>query len=959
MPNFSDIVSPLEVNTVNVSGSSNIVILSTSQANAGTIILTGVLTGNITITFPEKVKIWSVFNNTTGAYSITLAMTNGTATVTVAQGYTREIFADGATGIYVLGSDVTGGYAGSFAMTGLLTLNETGSNIISPFSGTILQLAGNSPVRAVLDSYSGSSSVGPVGTFQTRSARGTAAAPLALQSGDVLASFSGHGYGATSFQTSSTGLYKVVSEGTFSNTSMPTALTFSTTPTASIVNSEVGRFNNRGALLLGTTTDNGVDTLQVTGSASFTGGLGIETPSQGNFTSVNASTSINPTTDATVNLGSSSLHFQNEYLKGVYLNSGTAVATPTTGATVAIAQETNLQTIDPAGTLATLTITLPTPLADGHSVEISFSQLITTLTINSATGSVQAGSPTSIPVIGASLKFRYYAATTTWRMINTSLSGSGLLSIAGGGTNASTAIAAAGNLGTFTVVSSITALRAVSKTANGNVFVTGYTTANDGGGGVYIYFASDTTSSDNGGSIIVASDGGRWHLQIISGVSVKQFGATGNGTTDDTAAIQAAENAGISPLVFPAGTYIVDTTGITKKSSIDWIAAENGTVTIKAQAASYSTGGLVNGSSISNFKIYGITFDMSAATSFPDGMLNFSLNNNYTIENCVFTGNFTFAISHNGGNRFIFRNNQFLRTASANTQNQGILVSTASGSCSNGLIEANYHSNTGMDLSCQYTTIRDNQVYNWKFGAGITIEQNSNCSDLEIVNNTCAGGTGTDVNSTVCLGIEMWAPRSKVIGNTCSSNAGDGIAIGGQNSVVQGNTCINNGQTSGNGITLRYTSGTVNGNYSVVSGNNLIDTQSTHTQTYGYADYSSSVFGVFISGNTCTGNVSGALNILGTNSVLTPAFSASFATAPGAITNGSSAGGTGTLTGAALGDTVECGYSQNLQGVKLFGYVTAANGIGFRFENNTGTTITLASGNVTVTCTKANNYTQY
>jgi hypothetical protein len=288
MAAFSDLVSPLEINTVNIGGGSN-VILTTTQANAGTILLTGILTANITVTFPTKVKIWSVVNNTTGTYVVTLAMTGGTVTTTVGQGYSREIYADGVTGIYVLGHDVSGGYATSFGMTGLLTLNTTGSSIVSPFSSTVLQIAGLGTTRVVSDTYSNSNSVGPVGTFQTRSARGTPTVPLGLQSGDVLASFSGHGYGTTGFQSSSTGLFKIVSEGAFSDTSMPTALTFSPTLTGTITNAEAGRFNNRGALLLGTTTDNGTDKLQVTGSASFTSGInnttiGLITPLAASFT---------------------------------------------------------------------------------------------------------------------------------------------------------------------------------------------------------------------------------------------------------------------------------------------------------------------------------------------------------------------------------------------------------------------------------------------------------------------------------------------------------------------------------------------------------------------------------------------------------------------------------------------------------------------------------------------------
>jgi len=53
--------------------------------------------------------------------------------------------------------------------------------------------------------------------------------------------------------------------------------------------------------------------------------------------------------------------------------------------------------------------------------------------------------------------------------------------------------------------------------------------------------------------------------KLAQTVSVKDFGAVGNGTTDDTAAIQAALNAGAIEVVFPSGTY--KTTGVTVSSS--------------------------------------------------------------------------------------------------------------------------------------------------------------------------------------------------------------------------------------------------------------------------------------------------------------------------------------------------------------------------------------------------------
>ncbi len=52
--------------------------------------------------------------------------------------------------------------------------------------------------------------------------------------------------------------------------------------------------------------------------------------------------------------------------------------------------------------------------------------------------------------------------------------------------------------------------------------------------------------------------------------SVLQYGATGNGTTDDTAALQAAINSGL-PLFFPRGVYrITDSLTVTNSSSLNW-----------------------------------------------------------------------------------------------------------------------------------------------------------------------------------------------------------------------------------------------------------------------------------------------------------------------------------------------------------------------------------------------------
>lgn len=105
------------------------------------------------------------------------------------------------------------------------------------------------------------------------------------------------------------------------------------------------------------------------------------------------------------------------------------------------------------------------------------------------------------------------------------------------------------------VVQSIAALKAIDKTKYTEAFVTGYYAQGDGGSGEYWYDSTDTTSADNGGTIIVASDGGRWKLVVVGPVSAKQFGAKGDGTTNDSAALQAAHNTG-KLIYYPEGNYL-------------------------------------------------------------------------------------------------------------------------------------------------------------------------------------------------------------------------------------------------------------------------------------------------------------------------------------------------------------------------------------------------------------------
>lgn len=142
--------------------------------------------------------------------------------------------------------------------------------------------------------------------------------------------------------------------------------------------------------------------------------------------------------------------------------------------------------------------------------------------------------------------------------------------------------------GAGTCVDSIAELRQLPRTGAPWAFVFGYYAATDGGGGSYHLDQADVTSPDNGGTVIVALDGGRWKLQHVGTITVKQFGAKGDGTTNDYNAIQAAIDSGLRCIYFPSGRYRVlstlnltnlAVTGVPLKLFGDCTQFDNGNVT--------------------------------------------------------------------------------------------------------------------------------------------------------------------------------------------------------------------------------------------------------------------------------------------------------------------------------------------------------------------------------------------
>jgi len=111
------------------------------------------------------------------------------------------------------------------------------------------------------------------------------------------------------------------------------------------------------------------------------------------------------------------------------------------------------------------------------------------------------------------------------------------------------------------------AATAAPASGHGSVTLEGYTAQGDSGNGKIAIWVASSTATPNTTTVSYALGSpspGRW-VVAASTINVKDFGATGNGTIDDTTAIQAAASVFTAAMVanvstrlyFPAGKYLI------------------------------------------------------------------------------------------------------------------------------------------------------------------------------------------------------------------------------------------------------------------------------------------------------------------------------------------------------------------------------------------------------------------
>jgi hypothetical protein len=125
------------------------------------------------------------------------------------------------------------------------------STIQAPVSSSTAQFVGidGAPLRLTFDTHNNASGSGTA--FMVRRSRGTAGTPAALSSGDVIAAFSGRGYGTSQYAAASTGLINIKANQAFTNTANGTYISFDATPDNSVTAAEVVRFGGSGQIGFG------------------------------------------------------------------------------------------------------------------------------------------------------------------------------------------------------------------------------------------------------------------------------------------------------------------------------------------------------------------------------------------------------------------------------------------------------------------------------------------------------------------------------------------------------------------------------------------------------------------------------------------------------------------------------------------------------------------------------------
>jgi hypothetical protein len=207
--------------TINATGASGTVTLSTSQYRPPTIIITGVLTSNVTYRIPSGVGgHWVIYNNTSGSFTITIDSGGGGTSTTVAQGFRVLVYSDGTnigpgiTSVPLAAAGSSGqvqyNSSGSLAGSSNFTYDGTGNMVLGATTPGRLDVRNAFRIYGSTSGYFGLTVPAAAGstTYTLPNADGTSGQALTTNGSGTLSwtTVSGGVAGVTSFSAGTTGL---------------------------------------------------------------------------------------------------------------------------------------------------------------------------------------------------------------------------------------------------------------------------------------------------------------------------------------------------------------------------------------------------------------------------------------------------------------------------------------------------------------------------------------------------------------------------------------------------------------------------------------------------------------------------------------------------------------------------------------------------------------------------------
>ena len=356
-------------------------------------------------------------------------------------------------------------------------------------------------------------------------------------------------------------------------------------------------------------------------------------------------------------------------------------------------------------------------------------------------------------------------------------------------------------------------------------------------------------------------------------VNVKEYGAVGDGVTNDTDAFNAAltslAKAGGGRCLVPKGTYLISANTnpvITSHVSSNVHLVGEGQKVSILKIAGTPAGNFLFCSG-DNWSVEDLTIDMQDYFIQRAGFAAIvASGSNWRIANCQIIKMGRRGINVNGGANGYIDGNLITKTAASPLDNSAI-ISVVDGK---GNFPTNIHiiNNVCVNTMIYFKDGKDsviarNRVNGSRFGTGIITGVHSD--GISVINNSCSGGRGRDQTGTYVSGFELWAPNSVIANNTSYDNDGAGIAVGGNNSIVIGNRCSNNaglsGVVGGSGIVAVAHKRLPNAaSGSLFIGNSSFDTRPRRamTQAYGYNEASKGLKDIKQFGNDYERNKMGA-----------------------------------------------------------------------------------------------------